>query len=63
MIRFMDKLWFREGLHLNIVTFLCAVTGENQGILKMVTEAKTLREIQVSKCFLRHFSTSAKVRS
>ena len=43
----MDKLWLREGLDLKIVTFACVATGENQGILEMVTEAKTLREIQV----------------
>ena len=57
MIRVMDKLWLREGLDLKIVTFACVATGENQGILEMVTEAKTLREIQVSKCVLMHFNS------
>lgn len=51
MIRVMDKLWLREGLDLKIVTFACVATGENQGILEMVTEAKTLREIQVMRSF------------
>ncbi len=48
MIRVMDKLWLQEGLDLEMVTFACVPTGDRQGMVEMVTEAKTLREIQVS---------------
>ena len=47
MIRIMDKLWLREGLDLKMVTFACVPTGDRSGIIELVTEAKTLREIQV----------------
>ena len=48
MIRVMDKLWLKENLDLKMVTFACVPTGDRQGMLEMITEAKTLREIQVS---------------
>ncbi len=48
MIRVMDKLWLQEGLDLKMVTFSCVPTGHRQGMMEMVTEAKTLREIQVT---------------
>ena len=47
MIRVMDKLWLKEGLDLKMVTFACVPTGDRSGIIELVTEAKTLREIQV----------------
>ena len=31
-----------------MVTFSCVPTGDRQGIMEMVTNAKTLREIQVT---------------
>jgi phosphatidylinositol-4-phosphate 3-kinase len=43
----MDKLWLREGLDLKMVTFACVPTGHRHGMVELVTEAKTLREIQV----------------
>ena len=43
----MDKLWLKENLDLKMVTFSCVPTGDRQGMLEMITEAKTLREIQV----------------
>ena len=46
----MDKLWLKENLDLKMVTFSCVPTGERQGMLEMITEAKTLREIQVGFC-------------
>lgn len=48
MIRVMDKLWLKEGLDLKMVTFACVPTGDRQGMVELVTEAKTLREIQVT---------------
>ena len=48
MIRVMDKLWLKEGLDLKMVTFTCVPTGNLQGMVELVTEAKTLREIQVT---------------
>ncbi len=47
MIRLMDKMWLKEGLDLKMVTFGCIPTGDRQGMVELVTEAKTLREIQV----------------
>ena len=47
MIRIMDKLWLKEGLDLKMVPFACVPTGDRSGIIELVTEAKTLREIQV----------------
>ena len=46
----MDKLWLKENLDLKMVTFSCVPTGDRQGMLEMITEAKTLREIQVAIC-------------
>ena len=48
MIRLMDKLWLKEGLDMKMITFLCVPTGDRQGLVEMVTEAKTLKDIQVS---------------
>ena len=48
LLRLMDKLWLREGLDLKMVTFACVPTGHRHGMVELVTEAKTLREIQVT---------------
>ena len=47
IVRVMDKLWLSENLDLKMVTFACVPTGDRQGMMEMVTDAKTLREIQV----------------
>ncbi|XP_054004897.1 phosphatidylinositol 4-phosphate 3-kinase C2 domain-containing subunit beta isoform X1 [Hylaeus anthracinus] len=47
MVRIMDKLWLKEGLDLKMVTFACVPTGHKRGMLEMVTNAETLRKIQV----------------
>ena len=39
---------FHSGVDLKMVTFSCVPTGDRQGIMEMVTNAKTLREIQVT---------------
>ncbi|KAK0183358.1 hypothetical protein PV327_001408 [Microctonus hyperodae] len=47
MVRIMDKLWLKEGLDLKMVTFACVPTGHRRGMIEMVTNAETLRKIQV----------------
>ncbi|RZF46904.1 hypothetical protein LSTR_LSTR016080 [Laodelphax striatellus] len=47
MIRIMDKLWLKEGLDLKMVTFLLCAHWHKRGMIEMVTEAETLRKIQV----------------
>ncbi|XP_069687221.1 phosphatidylinositol 4-phosphate 3-kinase C2 domain-containing subunit beta isoform X3 [Periplaneta americana] len=47
MVRIMDKLWLKEGIDLKMVTFSCVPTGHNRGMIEMVTNAETLRKIQV----------------
>ncbi|XP_050532896.1 phosphatidylinositol 4-phosphate 3-kinase C2 domain-containing subunit beta isoform X2 [Daktulosphaira vitifoliae] len=47
IIRIMDKLWLKEGLDLKMVTFACVPTGDKRGMIEMVTNAETLRKIQV----------------
>lgn len=43
----MDKLWLAEGLDLKIVTFNCVPTGHKKGMIELVSDAETLRKIQV----------------
>ncbi|XP_050441435.1 phosphatidylinositol 4-phosphate 3-kinase C2 domain-containing subunit beta isoform X2 [Adelges cooleyi] len=47
IIRIIDKLWLKEGLDLKMVTFKCVPTGEKRGMIEMITNAETLRKIQV----------------
>ncbi|XP_043472101.1 phosphatidylinositol 4-phosphate 3-kinase C2 domain-containing subunit beta [Leptopilina heterotoma] len=47
MVRIMDKLWLKEGLDLKMVTFACVPTGNKRGMIEMVSNAETLRKIQV----------------
>ncbi|KAF4532859.1 hypothetical protein B566_EDAN001462 [Ephemera danica] len=47
MIQIMDKLWLKEGLDLKMLTFACVPTGHKRGMIEMVTNAETLRKIQV----------------
>lgn len=47
LVRLMDRLWLQEGLDLKIVTFNCIPTGHKRGMIEMVTDAETLRKIQV----------------
>nr|XP_009859078.1 phosphatidylinositol 4-phosphate 3-kinase C2 domain-containing subunit alpha-like [Ciona intestinalis] len=48
LIRVMENMWLAEGLDLRIVTFDCLPTGLNQGLVELIGESKTLREIQSS---------------
>lgn len=47
LVRMMDKLWLSEGIDLKMVTFGCVPTGPKKGMIELVTEAETLRKIQV----------------
>lgn len=47
MVRIMDKLWLAEGLDLKMVTFECVPTGYKKGMIELVSDAETLRKIQV----------------
>lgn len=47
LVRVMDKLWLREGLDLKMVTFNCVPTGYKKGMIEMISDAETLRKIQV----------------
>ena len=46
LIGIMNKLWLREGLDLKIVTYRCLPTGAEVGMVELVKDAQTLREIQ-----------------
>lgn len=47
LVRIMDKLWLNEGLDLKMVTFNCVPTGQKKGMIEMISDAETLRKIQV----------------
>lgn len=47
LVRAMDRLWLQEGLDLKMVTFNCVPTGYKRGMIEMITDAETLRKIQV----------------
>lgn len=47
MVRIIDKMWMKEGLNLKIVTYACVPTGLKKGMIEMITNAETLRKIQV----------------
>ena len=46
LIRLMDKIWVRAGLDLRLITYQVLATGEEQGMVEVVTDSATLRQIQ-----------------
>ncbi|XP_040564989.1 phosphatidylinositol 4-phosphate 3-kinase C2 domain-containing subunit alpha isoform X1 [Lepeophtheirus salmonis] len=48
LVRTMNDIWLKAGLDLKIITFACLPTGLNSGMIELVSDAKTLREIQVA---------------
>lgn len=46
LIGIMNKLWLKEGLDLKMVTYRCLPTGAEMGMVELVQDAETLREIQ-----------------
>jgi phosphatidylinositol-4-phosphate 3-kinase len=47
IVRIIDKMWLKEGLDLKMVSFQCIPTGYKKGMIEMITNAETLRKIQV----------------
>jgi phosphatidylinositol-4-phosphate 3-kinase len=47
IVRIIDKMWLKEGLDLKMVSFQCVPTGFKKGFIEMITDAETLRKIQV----------------
>ncbi|XP_055854096.1 phosphatidylinositol 4-phosphate 3-kinase C2 domain-containing subunit beta isoform X2 [Episyrphus balteatus] len=47
LVRVMNKLWLADGLDLKMVTFDCVPTGYKKGMIELVSDAETLRKIQV----------------
>ncbi|TRY73729.1 hypothetical protein TCAL_06692 [Tigriopus californicus] len=48
LIRVMEKIWLSEDQNLKMVTFSCVPTGDCEGMIELVRQAKTLREIQTA---------------
>ena len=46
LIGIMNKLWLKEALDLKMVTYRCLPTGSDMGMVELVQDAQTLREIQ-----------------
>lgn len=42
----MDKIWLRAGLDLRLITYRVLSTGEDQGLIELVKDSSTLRQIQ-----------------
>ena len=47
LFRVMDRLWLAEGLDLRMVTYECIPTSPLSGMVQLVPDASTLREIHV----------------
>jgi phosphatidylinositol-4-phosphate 3-kinase len=48
LVNLINDLWNRENLDMRMVTFKCLPTGRNKGLVEMVGDCQTLREIQVT---------------
>ena len=45
LVGIMNKIWLREGVDLKMITYKCIATGRGMGMVEIVKEAVTLREI------------------
>ena len=45
LIGIMNKIWLKDGLDLKMITYKCMATGTGVGMIEIVKEAETLREI------------------
>jgi phosphatidylinositol-4-phosphate 3-kinase len=46
LIKLMDKIWLRAGLDLRLITYQVLSTGDEQGLVELVKDSSTLRQIQ-----------------
>uniref|UniRef100_A0A914Q9D5 PI3K/PI4K catalytic domain-containing protein n=1 Tax=Panagrolaimus davidi TaxID=227884 RepID=A0A914Q9D5_9BILA len=46
LVRLMNDLWLRENLDLRMLTYRVLPTGKNKGLIELVQNCKTLREVQ-----------------
>ncbi|EDO45977.1 predicted protein [Nematostella vectensis] len=45
LVGIMNKIWLQEGLDLKIITYQCMATGPGMGMIEIVSDSQTLREI------------------
>lgn len=45
LVGIMNKIWLREGIDLKMITYKCVATGVGMGMVEIVKESVTLREI------------------
>lgn len=45
LVGIMNKIWLREGIDLKIITYQCIATGVGMGMVEIVKDSVTLREI------------------
>ncbi|XP_022781034.1 phosphatidylinositol 4-phosphate 3-kinase C2 domain-containing subunit beta-like [Stylophora pistillata] len=45
LVGIMNKIWLREGIDLKVITYQCVATGVGMGMVEIVKESVTLREI------------------
>uniref|UniRef100_A0AC34QE78 Phosphatidylinositol 3-kinase n=1 Tax=Panagrolaimus sp. JU765 TaxID=591449 RepID=A0AC34QE78_9BILA len=48
LVRLMNDMWLRENLDLRMLTYRVLPTAKNRGLIELVNDCKTLREIQVA---------------
>ena len=48
LVRLMNDMWLRENLDLRMLTYRVLPTGKNKGLIELVTDCQTLREVQVA---------------
>ena len=49
MLRIMDSVWLRRGLDLRMKPYLCCATGDDTGMLEIVTDSVTINDINSEK--------------
>ncbi|KAH7732178.1 phosphatidylinositol 3-and 4-kinase [Aphelenchoides avenae] len=48
LVRVMNNIWLEQQLDLRMVTFRCLPTGNRKGLIELVPDCSTLREIQIA---------------
>ncbi|KAK7093898.1 phosphatidylinositol 4,5-bisphosphate 3-kinase catalytic subunit delta isoform-like [Littorina saxatilis] len=47
MLQLMDNIWQAEGLDLRMNPYMCIATGDQQGLIEVVTDSETIANIQM----------------